>query len=182
MLVALAFAPLLYAFYIAVWTWWLYHNRIQGFAPSWVVEAIPNWLLIISELALFIAVTFAALLIGEVGMDILKSLRPLVLCLKPSSANTLAKLREQGNRLSKKVTELINELAPEMFPDCDAVGTLKRNGDIFGVDSNRLGADAVKPLPRNSSLHNLADIGFFSTGGGEGLRMSDSMSGEKKRQ
>ncbi|TVY37072.1 putative acyltransferase [Lachnellula subtilissima] len=91
-LISVAFAPLLYALYTIVLTYWFYHNRIQGCAPEWIAEKVPIWILILLELALFISITFAALLIGEVGMDILKSLRPLVLCLNPTSANTLARL------------------------------------------------------------------------------------------
>ena len=180
-LISVAFAPLLYAFYTIVLTYWFYHNRIQGYAPEWIAEKIPIWILILLELALFISITFAALLIGEVGMDILKSLRPLVLCLNPTSTNTLSKLQKQRAGLSREVTELITSLAPEIFPDCDAVGTMD-GPEAISVSMTQ----SQKPLPRNSSLHNLSDIGFFSTprdeSGIEGLRMSSSGKDEKKVQ
>jgi len=182
LLISLAFAPLLYAWYTVILTYWFYYNRFQGYAPVWVENKVPMWLLILLELALFISITLAALLIGEVGMDILKSLRPLVLCLNPTSANALGKLREQRRRLSKEVTELINDLAPDIFPDCDAVGTLtSSHTEEAGED-----AQSQKPLPRNSSLHNLAEIGFFSTPGtskSDGLRTTPSAvtDGQKKQ-
>jgi glycerol-3-phosphate O-acyltransferase/dihydroxyacetone phosphate acyltransferase len=185
LLISLALAPILYAWYTVILTYWFYYNRIQGYAPLWVEERVPMWILILLELVLFTSVTFAALLIGEVGMDILKSLRPLVLCLNPTSANTLGKVREQRKRLSKEVTELIVDLAPDMFPDCDAVGTMKSPDADEVTDTLGEDAQSQKPLPRNSSLHNLANIGFFSTPGtaeSEGLRMSASVAtGEEKK-
>lgn len=116
LLVALAFAPLLYAWYAALLTWWTYRNRVQGYVPDWV----PLWMVIVVSFVFFPSITFAALRFGETGMDILKSLRPLVLCLYPTSANTLVKLREKRAQLSAEVTNVINTLGPEMFPDFDS--------------------------------------------------------------
>lgn len=53
-------------------------------------------------------------------MDIFKSLRPLVLSLNPTSANTIHRLRERRAKLSSEVTDLINTLGPELFPDFDS--------------------------------------------------------------
>jgi glycerol-3-phosphate O-acyltransferase/dihydroxyacetone phosphate acyltransferase len=117
LLVALAFAPILYTWYTVLLTYWTYRNRVQGYMPTW----IPLWSIVIFGYIIFPAITFAALRFGEVGMDILKSLRPLVLCLNPSSSNTIHKLRERRAQLSTEVTEVINILGPEMFPDFDSV-------------------------------------------------------------
>lgn len=116
LLVALAFAPVLYTLYTAILTYWTYHNRVQGYIHSWV----PLWSIVIFGYIFFPAITFAALRFGEVGMDIVKSLRPLILCLIPSSSNTIHKLRERRVQLSAEVTEAINALGPEMFPDFDS--------------------------------------------------------------
>ena len=110
LLVALAFAPDVYSFYTIIFTYWTYRNRIQGIVPEWV----PLWLIVLIGMALFPSITFAALRVGEVGMDILKSLRPLVLSLNPSSANTLVKLRKRRAELSREVTDVINTLGPEL--------------------------------------------------------------------
>ena len=115
LLVAMAFAPLLNAFYTIMLTYWTYRNRIQGYIPEWV----PLWMIVAFGLIFFPSITFAALRFGETGMDIFKSLRPLVLSLNPTSANTLHKLREERKRLSAEVTDVINTLGPEMFPDFD---------------------------------------------------------------
>ena len=172
LLVALAFAPALYAFYLTIFCYWAYHNRIQGYVPEWV----PYWLMVAIGMVLFPTITFAALRIGEVGMDILKSLRPLVLSLNPSSANTLVKLRERREELSAEVTEAINTLGPELFPDFDAervVADPFRSGirapspplskRTTEVVEPKTGSISKEPLPRNESFHNLANIGFFST-------------------
>jgi glycerol-3-phosphate O-acyltransferase / dihydroxyacetone phosphate acyltransferase len=116
LLVALAFAPILYNFYTILLTYWTYRNRVQGYVPDW----LPLWAVIIFGYVFFPAITFAALRFGEVGMDIVKSLRPLVLSLNPSSSNTIHQLRERRAQLSAEVTDVINTLGPEMFPDFDA--------------------------------------------------------------
>lgn len=173
LLVALAFAPALYAFYTAVFTFWTYHNRIQGLVPEWV----PLWVMVWLGMILFPSITFAALRIGEIGMDILKSLRPLVLSLNPSSANTLVKLRQRRHELAQEVTEVINALGPELFPDFDAARVVadpfRESVHRTDSDGERVG-DSKAPsisvsyqtreeLPRNESFHDLASIGFFST-------------------
>ena len=113
LLVAMGFAPVLYNFYSILLTWWTHKNRIQGYVPEWV----PLWMVMLSGYIVFPIITFAALRIGEIGMDILKSLRPLVLSLNPTSSNTFVKLRKRREYLTQEVTELINTLGPEMFDD-----------------------------------------------------------------
>lgn len=178
LLVALAFAPLVYALYTVLLTYWTYRNRVQGYVPEWV----PLWLVVCFGVVFFPSITFAALRIGETGMDIIKSLRPLVLSLNPTSANTLVKLRAWRAHLSEEVTELINTLGPELYPDFDAARIV---ADPFhGTDEASEGSPAEpsspvvasrkvrnvadgqqsqEPLPRNESFHNLANFGFFST-------------------
>ena len=176
LLVALALAPLLYVYYTVLLTWWTYHNRVQGYMPDWV----PLWIVVIFSFIIFPAITFAALRFGETGMDILKSLRPLVLSLNPTSANTLYKLREKRKQLSGEVTEVINTFGPEMFPDFDSARIIAdpfRTGLIeeprtpktphtpprqvaTGRDSS---TDAQGHLPRNESFGNLGSIGLFAS-------------------
>lgn len=117
LLVAMAFAPILYTFYTVLLVYWTHRNRVQGYVPTWV----PLWSIVLLGYIVFPAITFAALRFGEVGMDILKSLRPLFLCLNPSSSNTIYKLRQTRAQLSTELTDLINTLGPELFPDFDDV-------------------------------------------------------------
>ncbi|EON69068.1 hypothetical protein W97_08381 [Coniosporium apollinis CBS 100218] len=114
-LVSMALAPMLYTFYTVLLTWWTYYNRVQGYMPDYV----PLWAVVLFGYMFFPSITYAALRFGETGMDIFKSLRPLVLSLNPSSGNTLVRLRATRADLAAKVTEVINTLGPEMFPDFD---------------------------------------------------------------
>ena len=180
LLVALAFAPLLYLFYAVLLAYWTYRNRVQGYMPDWV----PLWLVVTASFIFFPAITFAALRFGETGMDILKSLRPLVLSLNPTSANTLFKLRQKRKQLSAEVTDVINTLGPEMFPDFDSARIIAdpfRSGMIdteprtprtprtpssrhvarASTDSVDTGDNAA--LPRNESFGNLGNIGLFAS-------------------
>ena len=115
LLVSMAFAPMLYTLYTVLLTWWTSVNRMRGFVP----EIVPLCAVVIFGYIFFPAITFAALRFGEIGMDIFKSLRPLIVSLNPASGNTLVKLRRRRAALSVEVTDLINTLGPEMFPDFD---------------------------------------------------------------
>ncbi|KAI5287208.1 hypothetical protein KEM54_006159 [Ascosphaera aggregata] len=185
LLVALAFAPLLYAFYTAALTYWTWRNRVWGQVPEWV----PLWSIVPFGFWLFPSITYAALRIGEIGMDILKSLPPLVLSLNPTSANTLYKLRQRRQQLSENVTQLINTLGPELYPDFDhmrIVGDPLRDtlfeksheddAEDADYDDNRRssvynhhrshsagGSGGEGVLPRNESFPELGKFGFFST-------------------
>ena len=114
-LVTLALTPVLDITYTSILTWWVYYNRIGGRVPTWV----PLKLVAVGGLIFFPAVCFMALRFGEVGMDIFKSIRPLFLCISPSSSNILVKLEERREDLTERINDLINELGPELFPDFD---------------------------------------------------------------
>lgn len=183
-LVALGFAPMLYHFYsilLVVKTW---HDRLWGHVPGWV----PLWVVYFAVWPLMVAITFAALRFGEVGVDIFKSLRPLLLCLYPTSSYGIQKLRARRAELSAQVTDLINTLGPEMFDDFDKTRLVP---DAFKVeaggaqearrrrdsDQSSVGYEAETPpvlsrrsttqssrmLPRNDSFSNIGHVGIFST-------------------
>lgn len=203
LLVALAFAPILYAIYTILLTYWTHRNRVQGYMPEWV----PLWMVVVFGIVFFPSITFAALRIGETGMDIVKSLRPLVLSLYPTSANTLQKLREKRATLSREVTEVINTLGPEMFPDFDSVRIIAdpfRDGALRSPKSPRThsrtssgflptpptrsnandglvslggGSSTQGYLPRNESLHDLGNIGLFASRPPSRSRSRSSSSG-----
>jgi glycerol-3-phosphate O-acyltransferase/dihydroxyacetone phosphate acyltransferase len=113
LLVSLAFAPILYNFYTVITAYRVYQDRLGGRVPEWV----PIWAVFLAGWVFFPAITFAALRFGEVGMDILKSLRPLALCINPTSSYSISQLRERRAELSAQVTDAINTLGPEMYPD-----------------------------------------------------------------
>lgn len=170
LLVALALTPLLYASYTAALTWWTYRNRVQGYMPDW----IPLWVVVVFSIIFFPSITFAALRFGETGMDILKSLRPLVLCLNPTSANTLVKLRERRAELSAQVTEVINTLGPEMFPDFDSARIV--------ADPFRDGALQEPTSPKSPRGHARSSPGHSPTTPARGGNAEASIGGGSSAQ
>jgi glycerol-3-phosphate O-acyltransferase / dihydroxyacetone phosphate acyltransferase len=125
-LVSLALTPALAVFYIIVATYWVANHRDSALVPTWM----PTKLVPIAMIFLMPMLCYAALRFGEIGMDIFKSLRPLLVCLGVQSGDRLVKLRERRRRLAEEVTDLINTLGPEMFPD---------------FDTNRIVDDPVSP-------------------------------------
>ncbi|TFY72710.1 hypothetical protein EVG20_g282 [Dentipellis fragilis] len=109
-LISLGVAPLLYGFYaflaavVAIkanaplkWRLW---------TPTLVIMALP-----------FIG--YAALKFGEAGMDVLKSLRPLVVALMPGQQRSLNRLKHMRLQLTNELAEVINEFGPKMYEDFD---------------------------------------------------------------
>lgn len=154
-LVAMGLAPSLYTYYTTIVTTWLYYNRCGGHYSSsvpWWINArvyipdnVPLWFFSVCFFALMISVTFAALRIGETGMDILKSLPPLLVALNPRPYDSLIKLRAHRQALSSQVTDVINTLSPEVFPDFDA--------DSIAADTFRANAyqSRLKSIPSSEN-------------------------------
>lgn len=198
LLVAIAAAPALYLYYTAIVTGWLVYNRRGGAwterVPWWMVARtyVPDWVPIvpfcIAFFVLCVSLTFAALRIGEIGMDVMKSLPPLFKALDPRSSSTLARLQKHRKELSGKVTDVINSLGPEVFPDFDAnriVADPFREGAYQSqyrqIPETRLeGASepatptatdqeetifgkSLNLLPSNETFMNIGSFGFFSS-------------------
>lgn len=187
-LVSMALAPALYTYYTIIVTFWTYYNRVQGTVPPWV----PLWVMVLLGYIVFPAITFASLRFGEIGMDIVKSLRPLLLSLNPTSSNTLVQLRRKREELVIEVNSLINELGPEMFPDFDSQRLIQadkgsasppspsrgrgwsemftsRDSSPSGEKSPTTkasiggGSSLAGYLPRNESFKNLGSIALFAS-------------------
>ncbi|BGP30137.1 Glycerol-3-phosphate/dihydroxyacetone phosphate acyltransferase [Rhodotorula toruloides] len=110
-LVALAGAPSLYTIY-AINAVVLAHKlglpyKYKLAAPFATFAGLP-----------FIGV--AALKFGEVGMDVYKSMRPLLLSLIPGKEPELKRLRHMRETLASELNELVDELAPTVFEDFDS--------------------------------------------------------------
>lgn len=198
---ALFFAPILYNTYICMFVWRVYADRLWGYwdyVPRW----IPLWTAFPIGWVLFPLITFAALRLGEVGMDIFKSLRPLVMCINPASSFNLQHLRERRADLSERVTELINELGPEMFSDFDKTRivadplkddrprtpgagkpAMRRRDSEAEVESptrpltRRDTTSSSRGLPKNESYSNIGKVGLFSTRPPSRSRSRSSSSG-----
>ncbi|SPQ27010.1 64fd3533-9d87-4bd5-b3f9-bc5eb33b0371 [Thermothielavioides terrestris] len=161
LLVAMAFAPILYNFYTCVLAYRVYRDRLFGYVPEWV----PVWAVFLAGWVVFPAITFAALRFGEVGMDILKSLRPLALCINPSSSYNISQLRERRAELSAEVTRLINTLGPEMFPDFEHT-RLVFDANPRALATDTASQDGTSPVsPANQTAHTRSRSGASTPGG-----------------
>lgn len=186
-LVSMGFAPVLYNLYTSLLAFKVYQDRLWGHVPDWV----PIWLVFLAGWIFFPSITFAALRFGEVGMDIVKSLRPLVMCIFPSSSYNIQQLRERRAELSAQVTDVINELGPEMFPDFEATrlvpdpatkrptgavespttpGFKRRDSELSspGLESGppqlrRESTQSSRAIPRNESFSNIGQVQMFAT-------------------
>ncbi|KAJ5097456.1 acyltransferase [Penicillium angulare] len=129
-LVAMGLAPTLYAYYTIIVTAWLRYNRYDGYythsVPWWMAANtyVPNFVSLgtfaVTFFMFMIFISYAALRYGEVGMDIIKSLKPLLVALNPLSSSSLIDLRAHREALSERVTETINDLGFGIMPDTDA--------------------------------------------------------------
>jgi glycerol-3-phosphate O-acyltransferase/dihydroxyacetone phosphate acyltransferase len=125
-LVAMGLAPMLYCWYTLVVTLWLHHCRHSGYyallapwiirADTYVPDSIPLQVFSVVFFGLLIAISFAGLRFGENGVDIVKSLRPLLIILRgPSSGNTLRDILDERRRLAARVVDVIHTFGAEHF-------------------------------------------------------------------
>lgn len=106
-LIAMGVAPIVYVFWAVVgltlarhYDYWL-----------WLLKRTLFVLLYLGG----VLVTYAALIIGDQGMDLFKSLRPLWLLL--TTRLGLDALKRERTELAADITSVVNELGPDLFPD-----------------------------------------------------------------
>ncbi|RDW73544.1 hypothetical protein BP6252_07451 [Coleophoma cylindrospora] len=140
-------APLFYTFYAVVAVALNTHNHAYGFLPA----GTQTWAIVLSTYAILPSITYAALIFGEQGMDLLKSLYPLVLSVSPRSASMLKELRVERQRLVLQVQETVNRFGADLFPDCDEVEKWRLRGP-------RSMYAYVSPLSDDQDLENLDEF------------------------
>ena len=182
-LVAMALAPVLYNFYSISLAFKVYQDHLWGHVPEWV----PFWLVFLAGWVVFPLITFAGFRFGEVAMDIFKSLRPLFLCILPTSSYSVQKLRERRAELSEYVVKTINDLGPEMYDDFEHTRLITdpfRDGFVSSTDESGIGVkgegaeeqlpsrdrlarrgtnQSSQAIPRTESFSNIGAVGMFST-------------------
>ncbi|EPX71056.1 glycerol-3-phosphate O-acyltransferase [Schizosaccharomyces octosporus yFS286] len=147
LLVALGMTPILYSFYAMLCCYFIYSYKLIPHS-SIFVYAIP----IISSI-LFPMVTYAALRFGEVAVDIYKSIRPLFLALIPSKANAVYILQHEREELVAEVTDVINKLGPELFPDFDVHRLVPERQEHPSRYTRRLSSSVESDVDNLSQLH-----------------------------
>ena len=166
-LVAIGLAPMLYLWYTFFTTLWLLHCRRNGYYASqvpWVIRAdtyVPNSIPLpafsVAMFGLLVGISFAGLRIGEIGVDIIKSLRPLLIILGPRSGDALIKIREERQRLSARVVEVIHTFGSETFhelerEDSDAIDfSIERSGNLPAKELEPPGEDPEASRSRAAS-------------------------------
>jgi len=98
--------------------------------------------------------SYAALKFGEAGMDVLKSLPPLVVALAPGQQRSLDKLKAMRIHLANAVANLIDDFGPKVFenfdetriifpsasaPPSSSTGLWRRTSSTGAVDAQGLG-------------------------------------------
>ncbi|PCH42968.1 glycerol-3-phosphate O-acyltransferase [Wolfiporia cocos MD-104 SS10] len=106
--IAVGLAPVLYGFYVFLAALIAYK---AGAPLTWKI-----WTPIIVFISLPF-VTYAALKFGEAGMDVFKSLRPLVATLVPSQSRVLDELKTMRTRVANELLEVISEFGPKLYDD-----------------------------------------------------------------
>ncbi|OZJ03870.1 hypothetical protein BZG36_03683 [Bifiguratus adelaidae] len=106
--VALGLGPVLYFLYaLSILIWGITHNK----STTWnILVPLSVWI----ALPFF---SYASVRVGEVGMDVLRSLPPLFVTIgQPQAAENLRQIRAT---LSQDITKAINRLAPRVYDDFD---------------------------------------------------------------
>jgi len=199
LLVAMVMAPVSYTVYIILVTWLYSRNQMMGYMPPGIRK---RWL-VLAQVILYPIVTYAALRFGEVAMDILKSLGPLLKMMNPWTGNEIVKLKARRERLAERITEIINTLGPEMFDDFYSKRIIQdpftspspphtpppvkssptspsQEVDTFDFppeSPSTPGSESRGGLPRNESYADLTNQDIFSTRPSTPKRHSRSPSG-----
>ncbi|OCH95524.1 glycerol-3-phosphate O-acyltransferase [Obba rivulosa] len=109
-LISLGVAPVLYGFYAFLATMVAIKAGVpmkwRIWTPFIVLMAMPF-------------VGYAALKFGEAGMDVLKSLRPLIVALVPGQSRVLDRLKRMREEVANELAEVINEFGPKLYEDFD---------------------------------------------------------------
>ncbi|CAE6522135.1 unnamed protein product [Rhizoctonia solani] len=109
-LISMVVTPFLYSFYALLATIVVARAgaplSYQLWTPFLVMAALP-------------LIGYSALKFGEAGMDVLKSLRPLVVQLIPGQTKQLERVKRQRAAIANELVECINEFGPKLWDDFD---------------------------------------------------------------
>ncbi|KAL3233819.1 Glycerol-3-phosphate O-acyltransferase 2 [Nakaseomyces bracarensis] len=114
LIVALVMAPSLYITYSINLI--ILHSR-KSKLVSWLwVPSEKKYIQFVYFYAILVFVSYASLKTGEIGFDLFKSLRPLMVSLIYPQ-DYIQDLQKRRTKLSDEITALCNELGPQVFPD-----------------------------------------------------------------
>lgn len=105
-LVSLVIAPIFYSFYATIGVF-VTRNYL-----TFQIGNIKLWILLY---CFNVLITYSALLAGEQGLDIFKSLRPLYLSLIDGSS--IKELKDLRSELTDEITDIVDEFGWKLFPE-----------------------------------------------------------------
>ncbi|KAF9451058.1 glycerol-3-phosphate O-acyltransferase [Macrolepiota fuliginosa MF-IS2] len=107
-LIALGVTPVLYTVYAIIATLIAIRAKVplqwRIATPFLVITALPF-------------MNYAALKFGEAGVDVLKSLPPLIIALIPGQQRSLNRAKQNRVQLTNEVAAVINEFGPKLYED-----------------------------------------------------------------
>ncbi|KAH7107845.1 glycerol-3-phosphate O-acyltransferase [Auriculariales sp. MPI-PUGE-AT-0066] len=137
-LISLVVVPFLYSAYAALATIIAIKSGMpmkwRIWAPFLVLSVLP-------------AMSYAALKFGEAGMDVLKSLPPLMLSLMPGQSKQLDRVKKMREKLSEELTEVIDLYGPQLYENFEAYRMLTPSSQVRPVASSRPGYTRRKSGP-----------------------------------
>ncbi|PVU92109.1 hypothetical protein BB559_003840 [Furculomyces boomerangus] len=113
-LVALVFVPTLYSFYSVIFA--ILSRKYSYYSILTNAPQTHFLLLFLEGIIITSFISYAALSFGEHAVDILKSLRPLYAVIINSDEASKELITERAE-LSKNITDLVNELGPQIYPN-----------------------------------------------------------------
>ncbi|SMN20967.1 similar to Saccharomyces cerevisiae YBL011W SCT1 Glycerol 3-phosphate/dihydroxyacetone phosphate dual substrate-specific sn-1 acyltransferase of the glycerolipid biosynthesis pathway [Maudiozyma saulgeensis] len=105
-LISMGFSPLLYILWSFIITYVVV--SCKGYTNHYILVFMISY-------ALSVLVTYSALIVGDHGMDMLKSLRPLYMSL--TSPSGLRQLQRERESLTERIIATIDTLDPELHKD-----------------------------------------------------------------
>ena len=126
-LMGMGFAPLLYILWSTIITYVVVARK--RYTSHWICVYFITY-------ALCVIVTYSALIVGDRGMDTLKSLRPLYLSL--TSPSGLKKLQREREELTQRIVTMMNVFGADVHPDFDSESFAKeyRSDDVLQERKN----------------------------------------------
>ncbi|CCK69404.1 bifunctional glycerol-3-phosphate/glycerone-phosphate O-acyltransferase SCT1 KNAG_0C02930 [Huiozyma naganishii CBS 8797] len=150
-LIAMGFAPLLYIFWSALITYY-FRDRSQH-----------RWFIFLASYIASVVVTYSALVVGDIGMDIVKSLRPLYVSI--TSPNGLKDLQKERRSLTIRIVNIVDQFGSKLFPGFESHSFVSEMNDKFKIDreneeqaEQQQNAGLLKPRKRHISGKEMEDL------------------------
>lgn len=119
---AAGLAPLFYTFYVLTILFLHNHNYLYGY-----LDNLGSFKIVVSSYAILALMTYASLVFGEHGADLLKSFYPLILSLSPYSSQ-VETLKNDRRLLVQEVKEIVHRFGWDLFPDFEDIKKWREPG------------------------------------------------------